>query len=341
MIGRGRCQEALGQLEANQFNSVSKPNVIEHVEVRALRGEMITQVQLQIAEDMIREREADFVKAASYWEMALKSCRKWQGLETTKQQIVQTILGRVKALPRKKIDRAVELLESAHAVLPDGRIDGKLAELLRIRAVPKANQAIKDKTYPQLEPCLPDFQRSLKLNPSVKQTRYDLCQVLFVLADWHHKQGNNQKSTELFRENYQVAQDGLSIHKGDKQLNQFLQESRFRLRLVQRPGVARPAAAPNVFVELLAQMLEEAASEQGSTAMHYNRAGVRREREGDYKGAIKEFEKALEIDPSFKQAQRNLKQTVRNYMDHLLKTGDIGRSFEVFLDFRLRYPHLQ
>ena len=260
LIQRGQLQHSLIFLEINYFEDCEKFGVLDPEEILNLRNIILTNIQLQLGEHVVRERTHDFSKAAEYWSKALQSSRMWNGVDQTKTRIIQTALGRVEALQKKSMDAAIYLIEELYQILPEGELAGRLAELLRDRAVSKANKAIEYDEIDQLELILPDLRKAFVLNPYVRQSCLDLCMVLSKSAKWNYLQGDKLKTMEMLRENTKIAEEGLSIHRNDEQLLQFYQEAREYFAILQRCQVEEHSPVPVDFVEFI-QLVAQASQE--------------------------------------------------------------------------------
>jgi tetratricopeptide (TPR) repeat protein len=339
LVSRGQLHEALRLLEEKIGAVEGESSLLSARELAYMRHEMISQVQAQIAENMVRDRIPDLAAAAAYWQKALQSSTTWDGVEQMRRQVTQTALGRAQALRKRQLDQAIALLECVYEVLQDGHIAGQLAELLRERAVTKANKILKDGKLEALEACIPDLRRALALNPHINQTRLDLCQTLSIYADWRYQHGEILQAAEALQEIIRLASDEPSTHRNDKQLQELVQQSHWRLSILQGSSRSQERSTGEL-LDVLRNMLESAPSEQTLSATRHNQDGVQKMRQGDYEGATGDFIKALELEPSFEIAKENLKRVVIRHTAQLIKQGDRQRAAEVLQDFKQHFPNL-
>ncbi len=339
LVNKGQLQEALNFLENIKFKHVEKMDIFKMPELRNMQNELITEVQLSIAEHAIRDRSVTISTAVEYWEKALISSKKWDGLKSTRNTIVKIALGRAQSFGEGKIERAIELLKGVKKILPDGQIIGQLAELFRRQAVSKANKAFEDEDFKELELCMPGFRHALKLNPHVKQTRLDLCGVLNICAAKRYESDESKESIKFLEEIIHIAEEGLLIHNYDKELEELLDESERRLVRIQRPDHSQQQNSEEL-LELLFDFLKDEEKDENPDALRHNNNGVEKMHKEDYKGAIEDFTRAIKLDPDFEAAKDNLKKTTMIYSVQLITQGKTKKALKIIEDVRRQFPEL-
>ncbi len=309
-------EESLGFLENDAFTENHDNELFESEEITQLQFEMTTDTQLLIAEQLVRKNQPDLEKAVGSWQLALASSKKWNGYEVTKRKIINTSIGRAQTLRKKDIDDAIQLLEAVYSILSDGKVSGFLVELLRNRAIKKANRSVKENNVSSLETNLPDLRKAMELNPHSKQIILDLYQILRSCSYMRYDKGEKDKAISLINEALKTVEGGLVYFRNDIKLKKYITEAKQNLRYFQGPTKSI-SNIDQELLEMLNTILSDKKKNPESMAKRYNKQGVEKAKRGDFIEAIEDFEKAVKLDATFQLAKDNLKATMMEYLFQL------------------------
>jgi tetratricopeptide (TPR) repeat protein len=228
--------------------------------------------QLGVARRIVATDQGDVDAAIRLWGRAIKASTVVGQTAQTHRQIVDTVLGRAKALQKRdRSAAAITLLEAAERVLGDSpareELSSELAQLLTDRGVLAANHG-------RLDQGLEDLRRAAQCSPHASRPWINLSRVLQRLADQRRDRGDHAGEYELLRQAKHMLEDAGPEMSGIPQFAQELVSVRRELRAVcnrwaiELSATARYDDALEVLSEGLLELPGDAALRASQQSIH-------------------------------------------------------------------------
>ena len=275
---------------------------------RKLATEYEVQLLTKMGEKEIASPEDRLSFGIQHWREAISLAGSVKQHEKVTSEIRELAIGRAHILQQKdRTDPAIRLLEEINDLCGSSQVVGILANLYAVRGIDAGNAE-------QWEQAVTDLRRARALNPHSSYVNFNLIIALRLRASEIHESAPRQ-AHKLLSEAVELARKSLLADPHNSELRELMQLAGAELAMVSlMVGEVRPES-------LIETMLM--ASGQGAERLstkHHNQ-GVERARKGDYKGAIQELEKALELEPTSEITRQVLAEVITAHAITLCNKG--------------------
>jgi tetratricopeptide (TPR) repeat protein len=247
-------------------------------------AELETSLLVRLGEQAVASAEDRLTEGIGCWREALEAAGEAEDRERVAERIRELVSGRVKVLEaRAALDDGIRLLAAARRLVDDGHLRAKHAGLHAARGIQAVNE--RDAWARGLK----DLRRAHKLNPDSTHINLNLILALRGRANDLAGRGKMSEAHELVAGASKRARAQLAADPLNPKLQQLARE----LEVEER--VARFSSASSV-EDLLTKMAESTSSRAAESTRVHNQ-GVRKTERGDLEGAIRDLERAFELEP--------------------------------------------
>ncbi|MCP3961117.1 MAG: hypothetical protein GY719_25000 [bacterium] len=247
-------------------------------------AELEISLLVRLGELAVASAEDRLDEGVDWWRKALETADGVGTRESVAERIRELLRGRIKVLERRDArDDGIRLLEATRRVVEDAFLLGKLASYYAARGIQAVNER---KAWAK---GLKDLRRANRLNPTSTHTNLNLIMALRGRAGKLSERGKADDARKLLDEARERAQNQLAEEPHNPKLQQLARELRFESSMMQLGEATSPE-------DLLATLLGTGPSRAMESARYHNR-GVKKAEQGDLGAAIRDLEKALELEP--------------------------------------------